>query len=372
MTLSHTAVAHKLSPENMVCEMQRRLSPLAEDPDAWVRRMMRWHFSAETGSAFWLKRQHLLNFDPLTDVRGWRDLPRFGLFDKDVLRHAPLSELVPRGFADRPRRVFETGGTTGPPCRIVDVTTGQYNVVMYRVMLEARGLAGGDVVGMTPSGPHAYGTFVARLTDTWRGQAHFIDLDPRYVKCLLRAGESVEPYIGHLIAQTRVLLESQQPSLLFTTSRLLMSLVLELPRPLSEYGVRAVCTGGTSCTAEEIRYLTDRYLGPVQWIDTYGNTLMGHALQGDPWREWPHRAYYLPAPLARIQVVSPDDWRTEVDYGERGRVLVTTVLEDLFIPNLLERDSAIRVGPHPWYPWDGVSHIEVYPENPASVIEGVY
>src|SRR5690606_8335646 len=119
------------------------------------------------------------------------------------------------------------------------------------------------------------------------------------------------------------------------------------------------------CTSEESRYLREEYLHGVQWIDTYGNTLMGHALQGDsPDPDLPH-SYHLPPPFATMHVVTPaDPWR-EVRHGERGRIRVTTLLEDLFLPNLLERDSAVRTGPHPWFPWDGVSEVAPYREPDA-------
>jgi hypothetical protein len=110
----------------------------------------------------------------------------------------------------------------------------------------------------------------------------------------------------------------------------------------------------------------------VAWIDTYGNTLMGHALQADPLDPGAAPSYHLPPPLAHIRVVDPaDPWR-EVGYGERGRVRITTLLEDLFVPNLLERDSAVRVGPHPWFPWDGVAAVAPFRESGAEPDEGVY
>lgn len=358
---------------SLAVRMRQHLPLLAEDPDSWVRKMMSWHFSEETGSPFWLQRKSALPFDPVRDVGGLEDLALFGLFDKSALRTAAVEDLIPRGFARRPRRIFETGGTTGAPCRVVDVTTGAYNVAMYRAMLEMRELAGGDALGMTPSGPHAYGTFVARLVESWAGNALFIDLDPRWVKTLIRQGLSTEPYVGHLLAQTFDLLKTQRPRFLFTTSRLLLSLVTEAPRPLRDYGLRAVCTGGTSLSAEEGRYLEENHLEGLQWIDTYGNTLSGHALQGDPWSGWPRRAYYLPPPLGYIRVVDPADWQRQVGYGERGRVLIVTLLEDLFIPNLLERDGAVRVGEHPWFPWDGVSDVRPWTEDPGEQsTEGVY
>ncbi|MDA8368707.1 MAG: hypothetical protein M0026_02420 [Nocardiopsaceae bacterium] len=337
--------------------MRERVPEMGYSLDEWTVRMMHWHFSEQTGSPFWLARKRKLPFDPLRDITDFASLQMFGLFDVADLRAARVRDLLPRGFADRPFRVVETGGTSGPPCRVVDVTRASYDVAMYRVMLEARGLAGEDVLAMTPSGPHAYGHFVKLLADSWAGAVCAIDFDPRWVKSLLRTSSTADDYIGHLVDQTRVLLEDEGPALLFTTSQLLLSLAPALPKSLADYGVRAVCTGGTMCTAEEARYLRQEYLSGVCWIDTYGNTLMGHALQADPPTHGEPVSYHLPPPFAAIRIVDPADHEREVPHGTRGRVLVTTLLDDLFLPNLLERDTAVRTGPHPWFPWDGVAEI---------------
>ncbi|MEU1328930.1 hypothetical protein [Streptomyces sp. NPDC005865] len=377
--------------------LRERVPELGVDLDTWTRRMMRWHFDAETGSPFWVGRRAKLGFDPVTDIGGFADLARFGLFDKSELRAASARDLRPRGYRDRPFRVFETGGSTGAPCRIVNVTRLAYDVEIYRTVLEARGVAGGDVLAMTPSGPHAYGHFVEGLADSWRGAVHSIDFDPRWVKTALRSGGDADAYTAHLIDQTLTLLAAEHPSLLFTTSRLLVELAMRLPRPLHTYGIRAVCTGGTSCTAAEAEFLREEHLPGVQWIDTYGNTLVGHALQADVLQADVLRAdvlqadavpgapavpgggtghsYHLPPPFAVLTVVDPaDPWR-EVEVGERGRVRTTTLLEDLFLPHLLERDSAVRTGPHPWFPWDGVAAVRPFLADSADAeeaVEGVY
>ncbi|MEU7577096.1 hypothetical protein AB0B50_05760 [Streptomyces sp. NPDC041068] len=364
--------------------LRARVPELGVDLDTWTRRMMRWHFEPETGSPFWVARREKLGFDPVKDIGGFADLARFGLFDKAELRAANARDLRPRGYRDRPFRVFETGGTTGAPCRIVNVTRLAYDVEIYRTMLEARGVAGGDVLAMTPSGPHAYGHFVEGLADSWRGAVHAIDFDPRWVKAALRSGGEADAYTAHLVDQTLVLLAAERPSLLFTTPRLLLELAMRLPRPLHTYGIRAVCTGGTSCTAAEAEFLREEHLRGVQWIDTYGNTLVGHALQADASAgtvagapELPDgtgHSYHLPPPFAVLTVVDPaDPWR-EVAVGQRGRVRATTLLEDLFLPNLLERDSAIRTGPHPWFPWDGVAAVRPFRDaaDAQEAVEGVY
>jgi phenylacetate-coenzyme A ligase PaaK-like adenylate-forming protein len=354
-------------------QMRARLPVLALEPDAWVRRMMRWHFSEETGSVYWRKRRSSLPFNPERDIRGLADLALFGSYDVDDLRQIDPEDLVPRGFSGRPRQVFETGGTTGDPCRIVDVTTGDFNVVMYRCLLEAYGVEGGNAIAMTPSGPHAYGAFVRKLIGSWAGNVMYIDFDPRWVKHLIRSGRSPKEYVQHLVDQTTRLLAIERATLLFTTSRLLVELSLACDKPLSRYGIRAVCTGGTSCSKEESRFLQEKFLEGVQWLDTYGNTLMGHALQAPPSANWPGRAYYLPPPLGYVRVVDPTDSRREVAAGERGRVEITTLLEDLFIPHLLERDGAIRVGPHPWFPWDGVAEpAPLERSDSEGMVEGVY
>ncbi|WP_016907285.1 hypothetical protein [Streptomyces xiaopingdaonensis] len=376
-TTAHPAVG----PGTLTARLRRRVPELGVALDEWTRRMMRWHFDPATGSPFWVARRDRLGFDPVHDLTGFADLHRFGLFDKEELRGARVADLRPRGYRDRPFRVFETGGTTGRPCRIVNVTRLDYDVEIYRTVLEERGLAGGDILAMTPSGPHAYGHFVEALADSWRGAVHAIDFDPRWVKSVVRSGDDADAYTGHLIDQALPLLE-ERPALLFTTSRLLLELAVRLPRPLHSYGVQAVCTGGISCTPAEAAFLREEYLNGVQWIDTYGNTLVGHALQADPMPDGPRlpegadRSYHLPPPFAVLTVVEPDDpWR-EVPYGARGRIRTTTLLEDLFLPNLLERDSAVRVGPHPWFPWDGVALVRSFDgsteETGHDAAEGVY
>ncbi|MEV7194653.1 hypothetical protein AB0N81_23010 [Streptomyces sp. NPDC093510] len=360
--------------------LRERVPELGVDLDTWTRRMMRWHFDPETGSPFWAARREKLGFDPVQDIGGFADLTRFGLFDKAELRAANARDLRPRGYRDRPFRIFETGGSTGAPCRIVNVTRLASDVEIYRTVLEARGVAGGDVLAMTPSGPHAYGHFVEGLADSWRGAVHAIDFDPRWVKAALRSGGEVDAYTAHLIDQTLALLAVERPSLLFTTSRLLVELAMRLPRPLHTYGIRAVCTGGTSCSAAEAEFLREEHLAGVQWIDTYGNTLVGHALQADAVPGAPvvpdgtGHSYHLPPPFAVLKVVDPaDPWR-EVEVGQRGRVRATTLLEDLFLPNLLERDSAVRTGPHPWFPWDGVAAVGPFLGSAGAeeAVEGVY
>ena len=67
--------------------------------DAHVRDTMRWHFSPETGSPFWLEFAKKLDFDPRRDVRSFDDLRRFPAFEDDWLRGGPVERWVPKGMA---------------------------------------------------------------------------------------------------------------------------------------------------------------------------------------------------------------------------------------------------------------------------------
>ena len=67
--------------------------------------------------------------------------------------------------------------------------------------------------------------------------------------------------------------------------------------------------------------------------------------------------YYPPQPRAVLEIVDPEDAGSPVGFGETGRVLLTTLTRELFLPRLLERDHGERAAPIELYPWDGVSRL---------------
>ena len=70
--------------------------------------------------------------------------------------------------------------------------------------------------------------------------------------------------------------------------------------------------------------------------------------------------YYPPLPRAMIEVVDPDNPDRVVDYGETGRVRLTTLTKEFFMPRFLERDEAEREPPCELYPWDGVRNVRPF------------
>jgi hypothetical protein len=73
-----------------------------------------------------------------------------------------------------------------------------------------------------------------------------------------------------------------------------------------------------------------------------------------------------------IEIVDPDNQDHVVEYGQTGRVRLTTLTKEFFMPRFLERDEAEREPPCDKYPWDGVRNVRPFSKLQANVVEGVY
>jgi hypothetical protein len=67
-----------------------------------------------------------------------------------------------------------------------------------------------------------------------------------------------------------------------------------------------------------------------------------------------------------------DDYDKVVDYGATGRVKLTTLTKEFFVPGFLERDEGEREKPYIKYPWDGVSGVRPFHELAEATTVGVY
>ena len=82
--------------------------------------------------------------------------------------------------------------------------------------------------------------------------------------------------------------------------------------------------------------------------------------------------YYAPQPRAVLEVVDLDDPTKVVEYGKTGRVKLTTLTREFFMPGFLERDEGEREEPCDQYPWDGVSGVRPFRGLAATTTIGVY
>ena len=121
------------------------------------------------------------------------------------------------------------------------------------------------------------------------------------------------------------------------------------------------------------RFAREELVPGIDFVPTYGNTLMGLAYSKafDPADEY-SITYYPPQPRAVIELVEPDNPDHVVDYDQTGRVMLTTLTEEFFMPRFLERDEAERARPTSDFPWDGVRDLRLFSELLESVSVGVY
>jgi hypothetical protein len=376
-----TAVAASL--QSAVAEARRRL-------DEHVREIVRWHFDPATGTPFWLERARHLGFDPRREIGGYDDLRRFGLFTDDWLRGGPIRRWVPRAYAERPISVFETGGSTGLPKSRINVDDFRLDYEELSRRLPADGFPpGADWLMLGPTGPRRLRLAIEHLAQQRGGICFLVDLDPRWVNELIRAGRprELEAYKRHVIEQGLKLLRAHESiRCVFTTPKLLEALAerVSLPR----LGIRGVLCGGTEMSPQFHRFAREELIPGIEFYPLYGNTLMGLACPGpltplaadgeatevdgaDGAERW-KVTYYAPQPRAVLELVHPDDPERAVGYGETGRVLLTTLTRELFMPRFLERDEAERAGPSAEFPWDGVRDVRLLKGLESSVVVGVY
>jgi phenylacetate-coenzyme A ligase PaaK-like adenylate-forming protein len=342
--------------------------------DAHVRETVAWHFDPKTGSPFWLERAASFGFDPRREVQGYDDLKLFGHFEDAWLRGGPVRRWIPKGLAGRPAYVFETGGSTGVPKSRVNIEDFQIDYERYSGELPEEGFPpGADWLMLGPTGPRRLRLAVEHLAQHRGGICFHVDLDPRWVNRLLKAGRlrEMQEYKAHVIEQGLTVLRAHEIRCLFTTPKLLEALCEKVS--LVKLGIRGIFCGGTEMNAQFHRFAREELVPGIEFIPTYGNTLMGLACPKpfDPIDNYAI-TYYPPSPRAVFEMVDPKDPERVVDYGETGRVMLTTLTRDFFMPRFLERDEGERAEPIERYPWDGVTNLRLLAELQESVVVGVY
>jgi hypothetical protein len=179
-----------------------------------------------------------------------------------------------------------------------------------------------------------------------------VDLDPRWVIKLIKKGWSgTFRRKDHVIDQAVTILQAGHDiKCMFTTPKLLEALALRLESmgtSIRKMGITGIFSGGTEFTPQWNRFAQEELLDGAYMTPTYGNTLMGLAPSAP---SGPHNnykiSYYAPQPRAVVEVVDFDDPRKLVEYGQTGRVKLTTLSKEFFMPGFLERDEGEREAPY--------------------------
>jgi phenylacetate-coenzyme A ligase PaaK-like adenylate-forming protein len=349
--------------------------------DAQVREVVRWHFSPDTGTPFWLEKAKTFDFNPLNDVNGFADIKKFPFFEDEWLRGGPVNRWIPRGFKDKPWFVFETGGTTGIPKSRVVSDDFRIDYEMFSDGLPDKYFPrGSNWLMLGPSGPRRLRLAVEHLCQYRGGICFCVDLDPRWVVKLIKKGwmEHLKGYQEHVVDQAMTVLSAGHDiKCMFTTPKLLDALCKRLEQEgssIRKAGITGIFCGGTEMTSQWIRFAIEEYLGPDVYIrPTYGNTLMGLAVSEMPTPANKFKiTYYAPQPRAVAEVVDFKDYNRLIEVGQTGRVLLTTLTKEFFVPRFAERDEGEREAPSELYPWHGVSGVRPFHETAATTTVGVY
>ena len=275
---------------------QTALTSARTELDAWVRELMQWHFSPETGCPFWLDWAARAGWDPRRDVQAYDDLDKFGSFQDEWLRGGPVRRWVPRAYASKPIYTFETGGSTGVPKSRINIDDFRIDYEMFsRTLPDEYFPKGADWLQVGPSGPRRLRLAIEHLAQHRGGICFRVDLDPRWVIKLIKWGEMemMEAYKRHVIDQALTLLKAHDTiRCLFTTPKLLEALCERIS--LKKAGITGVFCGGTEMTPQFHRFAVEELMEGAYFAPTYGNTLMGLAAHKEPEPEDNWAIIYFP------------------------------------------------------------------------------
>lgn len=343
--------------------------------EAHLRDIIQWHFNPETGSQFWLNWAAKAGWDPRTEIHTVEDLLKFPHFQDEWLRDLQPEVWVPKAFAGRPFNIFETGGTTGMPKQRIGWEDYKTDYSEFSDKISDEHFPRNHYwLMMGPTGPRRLRLAIEHLANVRGSSCYFIDLDPRWVKRLItnKHFDQAKAYMDHVVDQAATILKHRKVSGLFTTPKLLEALAERVD--IWEAGIRGVFCGGTTMLPQYTRFIVEEVLeNRIGFYPTYGNTLMGLAASVPLTPEDQYSiSYYAPQPRAILRVVDPEHTEKTVEYDAWGRVELTTLTKEFFMPRFLERDEAIRRKPRNQYAWDGVAEVRPFGAMQKTIVEGVY
>src|SRR5882757_727220 len=356
-----------------------RSAPI-DDPEAYLRAALAWHFGADTGSAFWLRTAKTLDFDPLNDIKTFTDLRLFPNLVNE-LRSVPIEDLIPRGYGTPPPlpQIFESGGTTGAPKRTVQLPDWVEQVIQWQTKDFATGgfLPGRGFLCLMPSGPHGVGYFSRLVSERLGSVFHPIDIDPRWVKKLAArpnqmGAAEVSGYIDHVIAQAAFILKTQDVANLHTTPPLLEAIARDDNLvDVINAKIRYLLLSGAHVDADTLDVLREVFPNTTITM-AFGSTMILSQAVTQMTDDGEQFVFHPRTPYVVFWVVDTDTGE-QVPYGQLGQVVMNHISKGMFIPNNLERDCAIRMPGPAAQVSDSVSAVRpVATFEGEAVIEGVY
>ncbi|OOP56432.1 MAG: hypothetical protein AYP45_09115 [Candidatus Brocadia carolinensis] len=325
--------------------------------DMWVRHIISIHLDPFHGSLYWLQKEKMLGINARMDISSLDDLHILGPMEEEDLRKYPLEYFIPKIYLENKASFIlgETAGTTGLP-KTTAYLKEEFSLTFvewFRYIAEYRGFPqGAQWLWVGPSGPHIIGKAVGPVAQSMGSMDPFsIDMDPRWVKKLKPDSLGFKRYISHILDQALDILNRQHIEVIYSTPPLLLRLAEMMPTE-QRMQIRGIHYGGVAIEPEQLKQFRNELFPNAVHIAGYGNTLFGLCMEIEESIEG-NLDYYPPGPRMAVQVVStkdctqPDKNRLAqvVQYGEKGQVVCHRLDISFFIPNMFERDEAIRIAP---------------------------
>ena len=149
-------------------------------------------------------------------------------------------------------------------------------------------------------------------------------------------------YVDHVLEQARFILQTQRVANLHTTPPLFEAIARDdhLVDLVNEK-IRYVLLSGAHVDMDTLDLLRDIFPNTTIAMAFGSTMILSQAVTRIDVR-WVASCSIPAAPYVVFWVIDPDTGE-RVPYGERGQVVMNHISKGMFIPNNLERDSAIRV-----------------------------
>ena len=325
--------------------------------DEWLPVVISIHFDPHHGSQYWLKKEKDLRINAIKEINTLDDLKILGPMCEDDLRRYPIEHFIPKTYLNQKSNLIlgETAGTTGRP-KVTAYRRDEFLAAFVDWFVHIAGMrgfpTGGNWLWVGPGGPHIIGKAVGHVANRMGSMDPFsIDFDPRWAKKLPPESIGSKRYLEHVLEQALDILETQEIDVLYTTPPVLDALALRMSVQ-KRMAIKGVHYGGVSIGKDAYKKFKEEYYPEAVHISGYGNTLFGLCLEIEASSVY-DLDYYPLGPRMVVKVVAKDEGNRpgcerlskEVDYEEEGQVVFHRLDESFFIPNMFERDKAVRIAP---------------------------
>ncbi|MDR4506288.1 MAG: hypothetical protein MRK01_16070 [Candidatus Scalindua sp.] len=358
-------------------------------PNEWLPSIIAIHFDPDHGTRYWLDKEKELGIKAADEIKMLDDLKVLGPMNEEDLRRYPIEYFIPKAFLHQKKDFIlgETAGTTGRP-KVTAYREDEFYTTFvdwFGYVAEKRKFPTGcNWLWIGPSGPHIIGKAVRPVAQRMGSMDPFsIDFDPRWAKKMKPGTFGSRRYLDHILEQALDILETQEIGVLYTTPLVLEALSGRMTDD-QRREIKGVHYGGVTIGKDTYRRFKEEYFPESVHISGYGNTLFGLCLEIVASSTY-DLEYFPPGPRMVVQVVSmetgirPSHKRLSqiVDYGDSGQVVFHRLDECFFIPNMFERDKAVRIHPAPsvrefGIMLDGVRNPTLVESNDAGVKTGLY